>query len=311
MIGHVMVEQSKSVNKIGITCIASGWIRLGYASRRLGTTIHRSETALAAVRAAVLTWLEPGKGIRDDDLVWSNLETGRLSSSTGAAPVAPTFPPISSPDAATGEQLDASITSAFYRCRPARDRRSRGRRRGDRRRGRPGGDLLARAQPGPEGHPRLGARLRRRRDAPGRARVGRARGDAVADHPGGGEDRPLRLRRDRPVLRRSDRARPADRQRGAVLGRRRHRHVDHGHLARRRSDLRPGLGRADRRMDPALLRHARGRQGRRLLRLRAERRLGRLRRAHRSPSSTRPRTSGCSTVRRHGRRTAASPTCTS
>ena len=33
----------------------------------------------------------------------------------------------------------------------------------------------------------------------------------------------------------------ADRQRGAVLGRRRHRHVDHGHRAGRRRDLRPGL----------------------------------------------------------------------
>ena len=71
-----------------------------------------------------------------------------------------------------------------------------------------------------------------------------------------------------------------------------HRHVDHGHLARGRRDLRPGLGRADRRVDPALLRHAGGRQGRRVLRLGAERRLGRLGRAHDARSSTRPRTSG-------------------
>ena len=43
--------------------------------------------------------------------------------------------------------------------------------------------------------------------------------------------------------------------------------VDHGHRARGRGDLRAGLGRADRRMDPALLRHRRGRQGRGVLRL--------------------------------------------
>ena len=79
----------------------------------------------------------------------------------------------------------------------------------------------------------------------------------------------------------------ADRQRGAVLGRRRHRHVDHGHRAGRRRDLRPGHRRADRRVDPALLRHRRRRQGRRVLRLRAERGLRRLRRAHDAPSSTR------------------------
>ena len=53
------------------------------------------------------------------------------------------------------------------------------------------------------------------------------------------------------------------------------------------------------------------RQGRSVLRLGAERRLGRLRRAHRARSSTRRPASGCSTARRRGRPTAASPTCTS
>ena len=76
---------------------------------------------------------------------------------------------------------------------------------------------------------------------PAAARVGRAGGDAVADHPGGGEDRPVRVRRPGAVLRRPVRADAADRQRGAVLGRRRDRHVDHGHRARRRGDLRAGL----------------------------------------------------------------------
>ena len=55
--------------------------------------------------------------------------------------------------------------------------------------------VLAAADPGPEGHPRLGPRLRRRCRAPRRARVGREGADALADHPGGRQDRPLRLRR--------------------------------------------------------------------------------------------------------------------
>ena len=42
----------------------------------------------------------------------------------------------------------------------------------------------------------------------------------------------------------------ADRQRGAVLGRRRHRHGDHGLRPRRRGHLRERHRRADRRVDP-------------------------------------------------------------
>ena len=135
--------------------------------------------------------------------------------------------------------------SATTRRHPRGHRGRRGRRGGDRRLGRPGRDLLAAAHPGPEGHPRLGPRLRRRRDAARRPRVGRARGDPVADHPGGREDRAVRLRRPGAVLRRPHRPGPADRQRGAVLGRRRHRHVDHGHRARR-SPRSSGRARASR-----------------------------------------------------------------
>ncbi len=193
----------------------------------------------------------------------------------------------------------------------AQYRGRRGRRRGDHELGQPGGGVLDGADPGPEGHPRVGARLRRRRHAPRGARVGREGADAVADHRGGRQDRAVRLRRARAVLRRPDRPDAADRQRGALLGRRRHRHVDHGHRARRRRDLRPGHRRADRRMDPALLRHPRGPEGRRVLRLGAQRRLGRLARPHDAPSSTRRPASGSSTARRRGRPTAASPTCTS
>ena len=50
--------------------------------------------------------------------------------------------------------------------------------------------------------------------------------------------------------------------------------------------------------------------GRRVLRLRARRRLGRLVASHPRASTTRPRTSGCSTARRPGPPTAASPTST-
>ena len=78
----------------------------------------------------------------------------------------------------------------------------------------------------------------------------------MADHPGGREDRPLRLRGHRPAARRPDRPDDGDRQRGAVLGRRGHRHGDHGHESRRRLDLRLRHARADGRVHPAVLRHA-------------------------------------------------------
>ena len=90
-----------------------------------------------------------------------------------------------------------------------------------------------------------------------------------------------------------------------------HRHGDHGHVAGRGRHLRPGDGRADRRVDPALLRHGGRPEGRGVLLVGAERRLGRLRHPHDAPSSTRRPASGSSTARRRGRRTAASPTSTS
>ncbi len=117
-----------------------------------------------------------------------------------------------------------------------------------------GTEVHARAEPGPEGHPRVGARLRRGRRPSRRRGMGRARGDALAGDPGGRQDRPLQLRSARPVLGRRDRPDAADRQRGALLGRRRHRHGDHGHLAGRRRDLRAGNPGADGRVDPAVLR---------------------------------------------------------
>ncbi len=82
---------------------------------------------------------------------------------------------------------------------------------------------------------------------------------------------------DRPVLGRPLRAHLPDRQRGALLGRRRDRHVDLRHHARGRRHLRLGHARADGRVGAAVLRHRRRRQGRGLLRLRARRRLRRLR----------------------------------
>ena len=71
--------------------------------------------------------------------------------------------------------------------------------------------------------PRLDPRLRRRRDPPRRRRVGRARGDPLARHPGGRQDRPLLPRLLRPAVLRPDRPRHPHGDGGAVLGRRGHR----------------------------------------------------------------------------------------
>ena len=54
--------------------------------------------------------------------------------------------------------------------------------------------LLARAERRPEGDSRLGSRLRRGRRAARRRTSGTRRSRPVADHPGGREDRPLRVR---------------------------------------------------------------------------------------------------------------------
>ena len=113
-----------------------------------------------------------------------------------------------------------------------------------------------------------------------------------------------RVRRpDRPHVRRSS-ARscagvtPASRSRSSaprsrVSGHRRQRHA-----------------RADRRVGAAVLRHARRRSSSARSRERARRRLRRELAAHRARSTTRRRTSGCSTAPRRGSPTAASPTCT-
>ena len=148
------------------------------------------------------------------------------------------------------------------------------------------------------------------RRPPRRGGVGRARGDALAADPGGGEDRPLQLRGAGAVLRRRVRPDAADRQRGAVLGRRRDRHVDHGHDARRRRDLLLRHRRAVRRVGPAVLRHRGRAEGRRVLRLRARRRLRRVLPANPRQVRREAPTSGSSTARRPGPPTAASPTCT-
>ena len=118
------------------------------------------------------------------------------------------------------------------------------------------------------------------------------------------------LRGARAVLRRRVRPDAPDRQRGAVLGRRRDRHVDHGHDARGRRDLLLRHRRAVRRVGAAVLRHG-----------------GRARRSPRSASPSPMPAATCralrtrarydaandewvSTARRRGPPTAASPTCT-
>ena len=161
------------------------------------------------------------------------------------------------------QQQNGEVDTAAAGLRAARDRRA-------------GLALLPRALPGPEGHPGLGARVRRADRPPGRARVGREGGVPLAGRAGGGQDRALRLRVDRAVLGRPVRAHLPDRQRGALLGRRRDRHVDLRHDAGGRGHLRLGHARAAGRVGAAVLRRRERRQGRRLLRLRARRRLGRL-----------------------------------
>ena len=83
--------------------------------------------------------------------------------------------------------------------------------------------FLARAERGSAPDPEVGPRVRRERHPPRRARVGRAGGDAVAHHRGGGQDRAVLLRLRRAGLLRPDRAADVPRQRGDELGRRRHR----------------------------------------------------------------------------------------
>ena len=149
-------------------------------------------------------------------------------------------------------------------------------------------------------------------DAPRRARVGRAGGDPLADHPGGRQDRPLRLRGPRAVLRRPDRpdacrsstrscsgATPASAWRSWAP-----RSPSPRSSARARGEQ---IGE----WIPHCFGTAGRRQGRRVLRLRAQRRLRRLRRAHPRQVRRGRRTSGCSTARRRGPPTAASPTSTS
>ena len=151
-----------------------------------------------------------------------------------------------------------------------------------------------------------------RRRAPGRARVGRARGDPLADHPGGREDRPLRLRG---RSRSSGPTRPASPSRSSTRS-------SSGATpasacrswARRwpsRASTRSGTPEQLVEWVPQCFGTADDVEGRRVLLLRARRRLRRLGASAPAPSTTRPRTSGSSTARRPGPPTAASPTSTS
>ena len=81
-----------------------------------------------------------------------------------------------------------------------------------------GRDVLARAVRRRDAGPRLGARVRRGGDPAGGGGVGRTRGDAVADHPGGRQGRPVLPGVVRAAGRRTQRAGHADGVRGDVLG---------------------------------------------------------------------------------------------
>ena len=93
--------------------------------------------------------------------------------------------------------------------------------------------------------------------AAGRGRMGRARGDAVADHPGGREGRVVLNGTVRAPGGRAQRAGDADRVRGAVLGRRRHRAVDPGYRVGGGVVGRERHSRAARGVAAADVRHAR------------------------------------------------------
>ena len=122
----------------------------------------------------------------------------------------------------------------------------------------------------------MGARLRRDRRAPGRRGVGREGGVPLADRRGGGQDRALLVRLLRPgVARRPHRPHPPGRPRGAVLGRRRHRPRDLRLGPRRGRHRRHRHPRAGHGVGAPVLRHPRQDPARRLLRVRARRRLGR------------------------------------
>ena len=111
----------------------------------------------------------------------------------------------------------------------------------------------------PAADPEVGPRLRRGRRASCRSRMGRARGVPLADRRGGRRDRAVRRRLPDERHGRPDRPHPARRRRGAVLGRRRHRHGDHGLGARRRRHRRQRHPRAGDRVGAAVLRHRRTR----------------------------------------------------
>ena len=146
---------------------------------------------------------------------------------------------------------------------------------------------------------------------PAAPRVGRAGGDPVADHRGGRQDRPLLAATSSPTR---SATRPASRCRssceelcwgdagialaifGTTLGV--SGIVGNGTPEQIAEWVPQCFGTPD--DDPARPRSACQRARRRLRRVVA---------AHRAPSTTRPRTSGCSTAPRRGSPTAASPTC--
>ena len=145
----------------------------------------------------------------------------------------------------------------------------------------PHGRVLPSAQRRPAAAPELGPRVRRHRAAPGGRGVGRARGDALAHHPGGRQDRPVRhgLHGQR-ADGRPDRSHAPGHHGGALLGRRRHRAVDLRLRPGRRRHRRHGDPRAGRGVGAAVLRRRRRREAGRLLRVRARRRLRRELAAH-------------------------------
>ena len=171
------------------------------------------------------------------------------------------------------------------------------------------GRLLARAQRRPAADPEVGPRLRRERRAARRPRVGRARGVPVADRPGGRRDRAVRLRLHGQRHGRPDRASPCrSRSRSCSGATPASAWPSSARPSPRRAS--PATARPSRSLEwvPQCYGDAGRRQARRLLRVRARRRLrrvvaahpGRLRRGHRRVGAQRHQ--GVDHQRRHRRR---------
>ena len=167
-----------------------------------------------------------------------------------------------------------------------------------------------RSAPGDRRGAGMGPRIRREVRTPGRRGVRRTRGDALGGHRGGRPGRSLHTRVRDGDDGRPDRSSAAGGRRGDLLGRRRHGTSDTRHLPAGGRSVRSGDAGTGHHLAAGVLRHPGRLGGRRVLLLRAGRRIGRRGACAPGRSTTKPRTHGCSTAPRPGPPMAASPTST-